>query len=124
LGELGEKHSDNVREVENVSEESDRMMGQANYLENNVVRTPFEQEFDVKTEIPSLTFSNTELNDMFARFQKDTLVLNEKLLEERDTWELRDPMEIERYDEDEFSLINISNVVNNYPRKGLKLAYP
>jgi hypothetical protein len=33
-------------------------------------------------------------------------------------------MEIERYDEDEFSLINISNVVNNYPRKGLKLAYP
>jgi hypothetical protein len=86
LGELGEKHSDNVREVENVSEESDRMMGQANYLENNVVRTPFEQEFDVKTEIPSLTFSNTELNDMFARFQKDTLVLNEKLLEERDTW--------------------------------------
>lgn len=62
------------------------MMGQANYLENNVVRTPFEQEFDVKTEIPSLTFSNTELNDMFARFQKDTLVLNEKLLEERDTW--------------------------------------
>lgn len=38
--------------------------------------------------------------------------------------ELRDPMEIERYDEDEFSLINVSNVVNNYPRKGLKLQYP
>lgn len=62
------------------------MMGQANYLENNVVRTPFEQEFEVKTEIPVVTFASGELNDMFARFQKDTLVLNDKLLEERDTW--------------------------------------
>lgn len=51
-----------------------------------MVRTPFEQEFDVKNEIPTINFPNVELNDMFARFQKDTQVLNDQLVEERDTW--------------------------------------
>lgn len=36
-------------------------MGQANYLENNVVRTPFEQEFDVRQETPEANFESADL---------------------------------------------------------------
>ena len=31
---------------------------------------------------------------------------------------------MDEYEEDEFSLINIANVLNNYPKKGLTLSYP
>jgi hypothetical protein len=44
------------------------MMGQANYLENNVVRTPFELEFDVRKEMPTVSFENPELQQIFEIF--------------------------------------------------------
>jgi hypothetical protein len=61
-------------------------MGQANYLENNVVRTPFELEFDVKNELPTITFENPRLQSLFKLLEDETLALNEKLMAERSTW--------------------------------------
>jgi hypothetical protein len=48
------------------------MMGQANYLENNVVRTPFELEFDVRKEMPTVSFENPELQQIL-RYSRKTL---------------------------------------------------
>lgn len=58
------------------SDESDRMMGQANYLENNVVRTPFEAEFDVRKELPLVTFETHNLQQLFELLARETLALN------------------------------------------------
>lgn len=52
-------------------------MGQANYLENNIVRTPFEMELDVVKEINSLELPNKPgLDELFTILKADALALN------------------------------------------------
>lgn len=41
LGELGEKNVISSDDLENNAEESDKMIGQSNYLENTIVKTPY-----------------------------------------------------------------------------------
>ena len=61
LGQLGDGNPEvgndrNEQSVKHflfqITEEANRFAGQANYLSNFVVRTPYENEIDILTEIP------------------------------------------------------------------------
>lgn len=63
------------------------MMGQANYLENNIVRTPFEIELDVKKEVETIEPTGKPVFDVVLKTVKDEVIaLNEKLSMETEKW--------------------------------------
>lgn len=62
-------------------------MGQANYLENNIVRTPFEIELDVKKEVETIEPTGKPVFDVVLKTVKDEVIaLNEKLSMETEKW--------------------------------------
>lgn len=74
------------------------MIGQSNYLENTIVKTPYEPDFDVtkvlvEIELPEIIVS-PELHKIF---QQDISVLWEKLSAEKEKWEFCDPIELYKY---------------------------
>lgn len=63
------------------------MMGQANYLENNIVRTPFEIELDVKKEVESIDLLDKPAFDkLLESLKEEVILLNERLVLETDRW--------------------------------------
>lgn len=60
-----------------INEDDDRMMGQANYLENNIVRTPFEIELDVKKEIEMMPQTGrANFDNMLQIAKEEAIALN------------------------------------------------
>jgi hypothetical protein len=60
-----------------INEDDDRMMGQANYLENNIVRTPFEIELDVKKEIEMMPQTGrASFDNMLQIAKEEAIALN------------------------------------------------
>lgn len=107
------------------NEESDKMIGQSNYLENTIVKTPYEPEFDVAKALAEIELPEAVVPKALAEvFRRDIAALWERLSAERERWEFCDPIELHKFENEEFTLVNVPSVIRNYRRKGIELHYP
>lgn len=64
------------------------MIGQSNYLENTIVKTPYEPDFDVTKVLLEIELPQTLVPpELHKTFQQEITVLWEKLSAEKEKWQ-------------------------------------